>query len=165
VVVPCHAVWSLTGNPAMDISWFLNKFQRGEPKLYLEHIRRAVEFVKSESRALLVFSGGQTNAAAGPISEAQGYWLIAERLGLWERDVKHRSTTDEYAVDSFENLLFSICRFYECVRVYPTRVKLFGWRFKESRFDFHRLAIRFPSNAFEYIGVNDPFPADFGRTG
>lgn len=167
VIVPCHAVWNLFDDPSVDKSWSLQAFQSGEPPYYIEHVRRAIESAYFDPRALIIFSGGQTNAQAGPRSESQGYWLIADRLGLWPNDdVRSRSTTEEYATDSYQNILFSVCRFRECANRYPAWIKVYGWKFKQSRFaDRHRAAIRFPSERFEYVGVNDPLDLESARRG
>lgn len=71
----------------------------------------------SEKDALVVFSGGETRADAGARSEAAGYLELAEEhLGNngWG-DVKGRAVSEDHAADSWENLVFSICRFYEIV--------------------------------------------------
>jgi hypothetical protein len=70
--------------------------------------------------------------------------------------VAARATTEEFARDSFENLLFGICRFYECTGKKPLGIKVVSWSFKEERFDLHREAIRYPRSAFEFVGVGNP---------
>ena len=82
IITPGHAIWNLCGDPLDDASWFLRDYQRCEPHFYIEHIRRAVELAAGPS-AVLVFSGGNTFAQAGPRSEAFGYWALAERFGWW----------------------------------------------------------------------------------
>jgi hypothetical protein len=113
---------------------------------------------------LLVFSGGQTDPAAGPVSEALGYWRIAHHHDWYgQPHVRHRATTEEFALDSFHNLLYGICRFHEMTHRYPQRVTVLGWRFKQARFDFHRASLRFPAERFSYLGVNDPELIDDAR--
>ena len=66
------------------------------------------------STALLVFSGGQTRREAGPRSEADGYLALARAFGWWGWvEVAERATDEAFARDSFENLLFGLCRFKE----------------------------------------------------
>ena len=61
---------------------------------------------------------------------------------------------EEFARDSYENLLFSICRFYEIVGNYPSKITVIGFDFKSHRFtDLHRSAIGYPSGNFSYIGM------------
>ena len=55
---------------------------------------------------------------------------------------------------SYENLLFSICRFREVTGSYPSRITVIGFDFKQKRFtDLHRKAIRFPIEKFRYVGL------------
>jgi hypothetical protein len=158
VLVPGHAVWDLVGDPLADASWNLRDFQRGEPRFYLEHIRRGVILAADDPNALLVFSGGQTSPDSGPCSEALGYWKLAEHFGWWRLiEVRPRAITEEFAGDSLENVLYSICRFREFTGEWPQRISVAGWGFKAERFtDFHRPALRFPCSRFHYLAVNDP---------
>ena len=57
----------------------------------------------------------------GPTSEAASYYYLAEEKG-WltagtgkDSNIKDRTFLEEFARDSFENLLFSICRFKEVI--------------------------------------------------
>ena len=159
VVVACHAVYVADSfqEPLADSSWRLLSYQNGEPPLYLEHIRRGVEIAGLDRTSLLVFSGGQTRRAAGPRSEAQSYWILAEHNRWWgSKAVRCRATTEEFARDSFENLLFSICRFRECVGSFPERITAISFSFKAERFDLHRAALRFPREKFSFEGLNNP---------
>ena len=162
MIVAGHAVYVADDFTAVtdDQSWWLQPFQAGEPPFYLEHIRRGVEIAAAEPTSLLVFSGGQTRREAGPRSEAQGYWSIANHFEWWHRPrVGMRSTTEEHARDSYENLLFAICRFRECTGRYPASIMIVGWAFKEERFNLHRTTIGWTS-PYAYIGVNNPVDLD-----
>ncbi len=132
-------------------------FQHGEAPCYVEHVRRGVELAAADPQALLVFSGGQTRREAGPISEAQSYLWIAQHYDWFGHPgVDARATAEEFARDSFENLLFGVCRHRESTGRYPERVRFAGWAFKRGRFELHRRAIRWPASRFEYAGANDP---------
>ena len=61
-----------------------------------------------------------------------------------------------FARDSFENVLFGICRFVEATERIPHSVTVVSWAFKQRRFAMHLDAIRFPANQFAFIGANDP---------
>lgn len=153
-------------DPKSDESWLLFGFQKGEPPLYIEHVMRGIDLAADDQKSLLVFSGGQTRAEAGPKSEAQSYWAIAEQVLHWgNTTVRSRSTTEEYARDSFENLLFSICRFFECTQRYPRAIKVVSWTLKEQRFALHRAAIRLPLSCYEFIGVNNPIDLETAQRG
>lgn len=161
IIVPGHAVF--IGNDysdsslSSDVCWILESFQIGQTKLFVEHIRKGIEKAASNSKALLVFSGGQTRMRAGPLSEAQSYYQIAQNHNWFGiENVQARSTTEEFARDSYENLLFSICRFKEVVGSYPKFISVVGFKFKANRFiDLHRFAIKFPTQYFSYIEVHD----------
>lgn len=63
-------------------------------------------------------------------------------------------TIEDAALDSFQNVLFSIARFRELTGAYPVRITVVGHNFKRRRFeDLHRLAIRWPKLRFTYEGV------------
>ena len=72
VIVAGHAILRQDWRDPLDgASWILQDFQRGEGACYVEHIRRGVEIAAGNASALLIFSGGQTRAEAGPRSEAE----------------------------------------------------------------------------------------------
>ena len=88
---------------------------------------------------------------------------IAIALGLFpetssaELSTFRRSTTEDYALDSFQNLLFSMARFREVTGHFPTRITVVGYAFKQKRFDeLHRLALRWPRElrAWRYVGID-----------
>ena len=124
----------------------------------MEHVRRAAELTAADPGALLIFSGCYAPAALGPLNEAQGYWMLAEHYRWWGfTDARSRSTVEDFALDSFQNLIYAVCRFHEFTGDYPERITVAGWGFKTRRFtDLHRAAIRFPAGRFDYIGVNEP---------
>jgi len=173
VIVSGHAVFkekvkeTQIENPEHDSNWVLEPFQIGEPPFYIEHIRRGIVHTIYNPTTLLVFSGGRTNEKGGQWSAAKTYLHITKYYRFWipdelekkrklRTDIQNRTTTEEYARDSFENLLFSICRFYQVTGYYPYRITVVNWSFKKKRFDLHRAAIRFPAYRFCFDGFNDP---------
>jgi len=157
VLVAGHAIPYRFDRLDCDEGWRLKPFQAGEGPLYLEHVIRGVAIAAQEEDSLLIFAGGQTDAAAGPRSEGQGYWLAADRFDWFgHHEVRGTATTEEFSLDSFENLLFGVCRFREVAGRYPENIVVVGWKFKGLRFDVHRRALRFPEARFRYEGVNDP---------
>lgn len=168
VLVAGHAVYVGQDflRPEDDRNWFLQPFQRGEPPYYIEHIRAGIDLTARDSLSLLIFSGGQTRLEAGPRSKAQSYWNLADHYRWWSLPgVSKRATTEEFARDSFENLLFGICRFRECTGRYPERVTVVSWTFKEERFSLHREALRFPESRFTFHGANQPADLPAGAEG
>jgi len=157
VLVAGHAIPRHFDRLDSDDGWYLKFFQAGEGGLYQNHVRRGVEIAAQDPGSLLVFAGGQTDILAGPRSEGQGYWLVAEHFGWFgHAEVRSRATTEEFSLDSFQNLLYGICRFREVTGRYPERIVVVGWKFKGDRFDLHRSALRFPASCFQYEGVDNP---------
>ena len=183
MVVAGHAVLTSLDyhNLTDDGQWELQSFQRGQLSTFLRHIEEGIAVAATDPTALLLFSGGETRSHAGPRSEAQSYWMVAELRGWFGREqgrdwgeaagsgdpiaegvgsdgvwsVRSRSSTEEFARDSYENLLFSICRFHELTQAYPSRITVVGFSFKGPRFaQLHRAAIRFPEDRFAYVGIN-----------
>lgn len=157
VIVAGHAICRQPSEPWEESNWILLPYQRGETGCYLAHIEAGVRAAARDAGALLVFSGGYSRQEAGPRSEAQSYYWIADALGWFGHpEVRARTITEEFARDSYENLLYSICRVREFSGQYPEKLSFVSWRFKEARFQFHRQCIRWPSGQFVYMGPNDP---------
>ncbi|XVE95652.1 hypothetical protein REPUB_Repub02eG0117000 [Reevesia pubescens] len=128
VMVAGHSVYtsSSCGNADKEDSWFLESYQKNpsQAATFLAHIKEGIESTSSDGEALLLFSGGETQKDAGPRSEAQSYWTVAESKGWFgkEESVKLRAFIKEHAKDSFDNLLFSVCRFRELTGAYPHNI-------------------------------------------
>ena len=178
VVVAGHAVVrmnQLSSADKQDSAWWLLNYQKGQdfPAIISAHIKRGLELLAMDPSALLVFSGGQTRRDVGPTSEAASYYYVADTQGwipklsdskdilietidnMTHREPRERIFLEEYARDSFENLIFSLCRYREVVGVYPRRVTVVGFDFKAERFNrLHRAAIGFPETFFHYDGLH-----------
>ena len=108
----------------------------GQARTFVDHIRTGVEAAAADPLSLLLFSGGDTRAEAGPRSEAGSYWGVADAAEWYgHAEVRTRALTEDGARDSYENLLFAVCRFYEVVGRYPARVTVVGYDFKRARFE------------------------------
>ncbi|KCV72425.1 hypothetical protein H696_00010 [Fonticula alba] len=144
------------------------------------HIGRALDQAAADPEAVVIFSGSATRPAGGPggaaiRSEGASYWLAAStllRFGLAGTEapakqagtggaagvrlpVLRRLTTEEFARDSLENLLFSVARFRAFTMQYPARVTVVGLQLKRRRFvGQHRRAMRWPRAGFHYIGLD-----------
>ncbi|XP_057845946.1 uncharacterized protein C57A10.07 isoform X2 [Cryptomeria japonica] len=163
VMVAGHSVYKggskcEKGTEEEEAAWYLESYQRhpGQAATFVDHIREGINMAAMDEAALLLFSGGETRKDAGPRSEAQSYWNVADSHQWFGKQmtVRHRSLTEEHARDSFENLLFSICRFRELTGVYPHNITVVSYDFKQKRFAYlHRSALRFPSFRFFYVGT------------
>lgn len=141
IIVPGHAIF-VGKDPVMDrystSDWILEPYQASYPRqsiqTFLNHIHKAIYHTLSRPQALLVYSGGQTRQAASELTEASSYSRLANLLDLYnsttqEIQTSHpdsgstgsqsqanpfpRMTTEEFALDSWSNLLFSVARFKE----------------------------------------------------
>ena len=162
IIVCCHATYDGTAEHVAEDHWILQDFQRADPntgkpsevETFQLHILAGTLAAKNNPRALLVFSGGKTTSSDR--SEAQGYEQLYLRLDK-SLQVEHYARED-YATDSFQNLLFSILRFRQVTGRYPTSVTVITHAFKQSRFlDLHAPAIKWPSHRIRVQGVNPPF--------
>ncbi|KAF0893163.1 hypothetical protein E2562_023190 [Oryza meyeriana var. granulata] len=160
VMVAGHSIYTSEscGKIDREDSWFLEPYQKhpGQAATFLAHIKEGVNVAARDEKALLLFSGGETRKDAGPRSEAQSYWTIADSKGWFGNDesVRNRALTEEHARDSFENLLFSVCRFRELTGSYPQNITVVSYDFKEERFaQLHRSAIGFPEGRFFFSGT------------
>lgn len=166
VVVCGHAITvteSLAAVQSADVAWSLLPYQRGQdlPASFVAHVKAGVEETQRDPKALLVFSGGQSRPTAGPKSEGFSYWSVAEHFYWWgaAASVRPRAVVEDYARDSFENLLFAIGRFREVTGRYPARFTVIGYEFKRNRFtSLHAPALGIAAPAFRYMGL-DPPPA------
>lgn len=82
VMVAGHSVYTSNscGKVDKEDSWFLESYQKnpGQASTFLSHIQEGIELAAKDDAALLLFSGGETRKDAGPRSEAQSYWAVAE---------------------------------------------------------------------------------------
>lgn len=159
IIVPGHAVMRRSkqfGALYDEEAWYLLPYQKGVgfPQIIASHIRTAVDLMKKDDESCLIMSGGQTRKDVGPISEAVSYYYLAEDQKWITQQDASRVFLEEYARDSFENLLFSVSRFREVTGRYPSKITVVGFDFKDRRFsDLHRRAIGFPESNFTYIGL------------
>ncbi|KAG8762646.1 hypothetical protein FRC11_008242 [Ceratobasidium sp. 423] len=161
IMVAGHAIWK-GGDPTeyeKDSEWVLDVAQagRGNPKAFYAHIAKGAELALQDKNSILVFSGGQTRKPTH-LTEAQSYLSLALNTGLLPStpsDTFVRATTEDFALDSYQNLVFSVARFRERTGRYPDRITVVGFGIKKQRFEkLHARAIRWPVRAFSYVGVD-----------
>ncbi|KAK4050748.1 hypothetical protein OIO90_004970 [Microbotryomycetes sp. JL221] len=169
VMVPGHAIWTgCEANKAMqDDTWILEDLQKGgDVRAYIKHITKGAEIAVKDPQALLIFSGGMTRAHTDA-TEAISYYRLAKAGNIFSQFMNSqdkiegqadfdRVTTEDYALDSYENVLFSIARFKEFTGRYPEFITAVGYGMKRQRYqDVHRAAARWPSHKFKYIGIDN----------
>ncbi|KAK0195672.1 hypothetical protein F5146DRAFT_1101110 [Armillaria mellea] len=138
--------------------WVLEPYQRegNRVETFYQHITHGADITLKDEHALVVFSGGQTRTSS-TTTEAESYLRLALNSNVFGESVQPypRATTENYALDSFQNLLFSIARFHEYSGRYPDHITVVGYEMKRARFtDLHRAALRWPKQKFHYIGID-----------
>ena len=91
----------------------------------------------------LINRGATRPPPAPPLSESQSYLSLARTLSLIpdipptspseKLPLNMRVTTEEFALDSYQNLLFAIARFREVVGDWPKKVTVVGYGMKRRR--------------------------------
>ncbi|KAL0956222.1 hypothetical protein HGRIS_002378 [Hohenbuehelia grisea] len=162
VIVPGHSIWhgSDAASRLNEDDWVLEPYQKGGGRVaaFFEHITKGVEILHQDPKALLIFSGGQTRLSS-TTTEAESYMRLALKANLFKLPAgaahSPRATTEDFALDSFQNLLFSIARFHEYTGRYPENITVVGYEMKRERFTkLHRAALRWPIERFHYVGAD-----------
>lgn len=165
VVVCGHATFNGSREEIMSESqWTLQSFQRsnaatgkpGEHETFISHILSATFTAASRPEAFLIFSGGRT-AQGSERTEAEGYEQV--HLGLDDPfSIGDRYAREDFATDSFQNLLFSILLFRQIVGHYPRDITVVTHAFKRERIlGVHAPALRWPDGRIRLQGSDPPF--------
>jgi len=163
VVVPARAVYTGSdfAKAAKDPSdWALERNQtssEGYVRSLVEHIEIGVREAAKNPNAALVFSGGKlTRDAGAAMTRASSYWQVA-RANDWfgvDAKVASRTFTEEHANDGFEHALFSVCRFFQLTRKFPSKITVVGFHVERARFEkLHLDAMGYSWSNFTYIGT------------
>jgi hypothetical protein len=156
ILVPCHGIWMKEAYQKSD-EWRVDPWLESKINDLEQHIEMSIELAKRDPRNVLVlFSGGETRESAGRRSEGQSYLELASKLDpeYFENNniVGKNFNMEEFARDSQENLLFSVCRFKQITGRYPDIIDVVGFGYKKDRFmNEHRASIRFPKHRFGYF--------------
>lgn len=183
VIVCCHAIFHPKASSSLPLhsplderNWHLAPFQKsnpqtgkpGEHETFVAHALAGIDILANPSHAantLLVLSGGVTKSSLTSLSEARSYYHAVLALELaqghlgggraYELFNKARILLEEYATDSFQNLLLSILLFRRTTGAYPKRIRVITHAFKARRFlDLHAPAIRWPSSRIQVQGID-----------
>ncbi len=135
IMVAGHTSLRQFGSYSDSKQWFLFDYQRSQFPIFQDHIKMGVSLVARDEKSFLLYSGAQQHIEAGPITEALSYWMTAHNAKWFGHspDVNLRVSTEEFALDSFENLLFSVCRFKQLTQNYPTDITVISLEFKRKR--------------------------------
>ena len=117
-------------------------------RIYEQQLRESFRLLDEGCYDVLVISGGYTKPEAEK-SEARGMLDWADELELPRK--KGIALLEEYAKDSFENLLFSTCRFFQFFGEFPGTVHSCTWKLNTERFGILARQISLPR--FQVIPV------------
>lgn len=162
LLVPCHSIWIDKGFKGVNAEeWILADFQKDgmDHLCFIDHIHKACEALSASEGSIIIISGGQTKTQAEGLSEAKSYFNLAKQTVAGFDELVDRVFLEEYARDSFENVLFLLCKFKELTGAYPKKISIFGFEFKRYRFTKLHLerALGFPVGSISYYG-NSPMP-------
>ena len=95
---------------------------------------------------LFILRGATRAPPSPPIPESLSYLNLANALSLLPSDpvsspestrsplpLNARAATEEYAMDSYENLLFALARFHEVTGMWAEKVTVIGYGMKRRR--------------------------------
>lgn len=152
IILPCHSIFAPELNPkgsdydnnrfgiGMDPNnWLLKPFQieSNDQDSFLKHIELSLfELHENIKNSALVISGGFTQSAIEK-SESSSYLELAQTVGFLKSPYFRPGTNillEEYARDSYENVLYSICTFVKRFNKFPKKITVVGFSFKRERF-------------------------------
>ncbi|KAH8994687.1 hypothetical protein EDB86DRAFT_3078049 [Lactarius hatsudake] len=125
VIVPGHGIW--TGAHPEDAenegSWLLASYQRGR-SVHPYSAHTSLMAPKSPRKIPKhSSSSAEVTHPLGATSDGGSYLRFARATGLLPpADRFTRAATEDAALDSFQNVLFSVARFRESTGAYPTRI-------------------------------------------
>lgn len=155
IILPCHGIFapelnSKIGSDNVDDgnrfsigldmdNWLLEPFQKqSEDHIsFFKHLELSLlELHNNIGNSALVISGGYTKDKIEK-SESSSYLQLAENVGFLKNPYFRKNTNiliDEFARDSYENILYSLITFYKRFHKLPNKITIIGFGFKRERF-------------------------------
>lgn len=112
-----------------------------QTKTYKEQLKTAFELLNDGEYDVLIISGGYTKLQIEK-SEARGMLDLATELKL--KNKRGLILLEEYARDSLENLLFSMCRHFQYLKSAPKSVGSCSWQFNVERYGIFAKKLSIP---------------------
>lgn len=152
IILPCHAIFApelnnkITNHDYDDkfaigkdaSNWIMEPFQleSDDHLSFFKHLELSLAELENIANSVLVISGGYTKSLIEK-SESSSYLDLAEAVGLTKNPYFKIGTNillEEYARDSYENVLYGICTFYKKFKRFPAKITIIGFGFKRERF-------------------------------
>jgi dihydrofolate synthase len=162
----------------MELSWY----SQGKSRDWLQMFLTKIHFTDVLKMSNL-FSG--PTDASTPLSEARSYANLAAANSYWgllgtlpepSTNAAHSHPLspiplhphvecEERALDSYQNILFSIIQFWRITSRWPSSLTIVSHAFKQRRIvEAHCNAIAFPLEKVQFVGLNPPgVPGVVGR--
>lgn len=184
IIVCGHAIWA--GGPTKgedESEWIIEDWKKGETPTYTAHIKAGVKALSKDGQAVLILSGGPT-VSSTPISEGRSYANLAASNDYWDLlsptpsfastattptsspspphplspiPLHPRVVVEERALDSYQNILFSIIQFWRSTSHWPGHLTIISHQFKRRRLtEAHCTAVAFPLDRVNFVGINPP---------
>ncbi len=152
IVVAGHATWD-------GEKW--KGGHRGQERCYEDQISTGIRLV--EKGDILVFSGGRTRPELN-LENSE-----AKSMLDWTGDITDSVVCEEFARDSFENLLYSLLLFHRKTERWPNAMTVVTFGFKGQRFNaiaagMNLPHLRFHSAGDEFLSVSEREKATIGET-
>lgn len=179
IILPCHSVYAPELNKKLSDpgdadrfskvldanNWILASFQKESEDQFsfVKHIEISLlELHENIGDSALVVSGGFTKPEIEK-SESASYLEVAKSVGFMKNPYFRIGTNilvEEYARDSYENVLYSICTFYHKFKKFPKKITILGFGFKKERFlDSHLATLGYEdADHVKYISVGPFYP-------
>lgn len=154
IILPCHSVFAPELNPNFvegdkknmfkaaenKENWILEDFQleSNDQISFLKHLELSLfELYSNIENSALVISGGFTKSQVEK-SESSSYLELLKSTKVFEQSPNFKLDKnillEEYARDSYENVLYSIITFYKKFNKFPKRITIVSLIFKRERF-------------------------------
>lgn len=126
----------------------------GEEDVYAAHVDAGIRLCRQLPDSALAFSGGRTRPELAGVtnSEAEGMREYAHARGAEMPSV----VLENFARDSFENLLFSLLACHARFGVWPRVVHAVTWTFKANRCCLIACGLRLGEGRFQFHGDGVP---------
>jgi len=154
LVLCCHGIFHPKGYFVADPRYIDREsppLELDKVAVYFEQMMATAHLLRNGAYDRLIVSGGHTKPTIAPdLNEAESYWEIMRYL--FSKSETNRVFLDCISRDSFENILFSMIKFYRYEGEFPGILDVMTWNFKKERLQIILDTLRIKGHA---IGVGE----------